>query len=103
MIDPSLIGPTTLAISQAISSFQSFLPPISDIRKNDPITNPDFADDVRIGEIAAVAITLGVGAIVSSITGSNAPATVGLIVAIGLVILYETTLRKTKPTVEEGA
>ena len=96
-IDPGLIGPTTLAISQAIGAFQSFLPPISEIRKNDPMNNPEFTADVRMGEVAAVSITLGVGVIVSSLTGSSAPAMVAIIACLGLIVLYESTLRATAP------
>jgi hypothetical protein len=98
MIDPSIVGPTTLAISQAVGSFNSFLPSIADIRKNDPVNNPEFTADVRTGEVAAVAITLGVGVIVSSLTGHPAPAIVALIAALGLVVLYESTLRREYPT-----
>jgi hypothetical protein len=97
VIDPGLIGPTTLAVSQAIGSFTTFLPSLAEIRKNDPIHNPEFAADVRVGEIAAVCVTLGVGVIVSSLTGSNAPSVVALITALGLIVLYETTLRAERP------
>lgn len=97
MIDPNLIGPTTLAISQAVGAFNTFLPSISEIRKNDPVANPEFAADVRVGEVAAVTITLGVGAIVSSLTGSSAPTVVALVACLGLIVLYETTLRAERP------
>ena len=88
MIDPALIGPTTLAISQAVGSFTTFLPSLSEIRKNDPVNNPEFTADVRMGEVAAVSITLGVGVIVSSLTGSSAPAIVALVACLGLIVLY---------------
>ena len=96
-IDPGLIGPTTLAISQAVGSFTTFLPSLSDIRQKDPANNPEFAADVRMGEVAAVCVTLGVGVIVSSLTGSNAPALVAFIAAFGLIVLYESTLRAERP------
>lgn len=97
MIDPSLIGPTSLAITQAVGSFNAFLPSLAEIRKNDPASNPEFTADVRMGEVAAVSITLGVGVIVSSLTGSSAPAVVALIASLGLIVLYETTLRAERP------
>ena len=97
MIDPNLIGPTTLALSQAIGAFNAFLPDITEIRKHTPDNDPEFAADVRMGEVAAVALTIGVGTVLSSLTGSSAPVTVGLLVAIGLVALYEYTLRQNKP------
>lgn len=97
MIDPGMIGPSTLAISQAVGAFNAFLPPLSEIRKNDPANNPEFAADVRMGEVAAVSITLGVGVIVSSLTGSSAPSVVALVASLGLIILYESTLRADRP------
>ena len=97
MVDGSLIGPSTLAISQAVGSFNAFLPKLTDIRKANPNDDPSFAADVRTGEVAAVALTIGVGAIVSSLTQSSVPVTVGLITAVGLVILYESTLRADRP------
>lgn len=93
-VDAAIIGPATLSITQAIGSFSTFLPRLSDIRKEDG-TNPEFVNDVRVGEIAAVAVTVGVGAIVSSLTGSPVPAVVAVVVAIGLVMLYEATLNTT--------
>ncbi len=97
MIDPGMIGPTTLAVTQAVGSFSTFLPSLADIRKNDPINNPEFTADVRVGEIAAISVTLGVGVIVSSLTGHPAPAIVAFIASLGLIILYESTLRAERP------
>jgi hypothetical protein len=96
-IDPGLIGPTTIALSSAVSAFQTFLPSISDIRKKSPESDPEFAADVRMGEAAAIGITMGVGVILSNLTGSSAPAIVALLCSIGLIVLYETTLRTDKP------
>lgn len=102
MIDPSLVGPATLAVSQAVSAFNAFLPPIADIRKKTPEEDTEFTADVRMGEIAAVSITMGVGVIVSSLTGSSAPAVVALLCSVGLIVLYETALRADKPLEAKG-
>ena len=48
-VDPALIGPTTLGLTQSISLFQGFLPKFNDIRKEDPTNNPGFVSDVRMG------------------------------------------------------
>lgn len=96
-IDPSLLGPATLAISQAVSSFTTFLPPLAEIRKNHPDIDPSFAADVRVGELAAIGITLGIGAMVSTLTGSSVPVIVGLATAVGLVVLYESVLKSDRP------
>lgn len=96
-VDPSLIGPSTLAISQAVTAFNSFLPKLADIRKSHPTEDPAFAADVRMGEVAAVALTVGVGAVASSLTGSPVPTVVAVVVAVGLVLMYESTLRADRP------
>lgn len=92
-IDGALIGPTSMGLTQAISLFQGFLPKFSDIRKQNPTSNPDFVQDVRMGELAASLLTLGIGTIMSSLTGTPYPAIVAAITALGLVALYESALR----------
>ncbi len=99
-IDPGLIGPTTMGLTQSISLFQGFLPKFNDIRKEDPVNNPDFVSDVRMGELAAALLTIGIGAIMSSLTGTPYPAMVSLISALGLIVLYETALRANAKPVE---
>lgn len=95
--NPDVFGPATLAVTQGITAFNSMLPKISEVRKNHPADNPDFAADVRMGEIAASALTLGVGCIASSLTGSPAPTIVAALTCLVLIILYESTLRANRP------
>jgi hypothetical protein len=101
-VPPEIIGPTTLALTQGIASFHTFIPSLSDIRKNNPADNPDFAADVRMGEVASVALTVGIGVIASSLTGSSVPALVSLVVALGLVVMYESVLRSDRPLETKG-
>lgn len=96
-MDASLLGPSTLAVTQGLSAFQSFVPKLSEIRRADPVANPDLAADVRLGELAAVTLTVGVGAIASSFTGSNAPIVTAVIVSATMVFIYESTLRGDRP------
>jgi hypothetical protein len=91
-VDPQASSAALLAMTQAIAAFTTFLPPLAEVRKKS-IDDPLFAGDVRVGELAAVSLTIGVGTIVSGLTGSNAPIVVSLITAFGLVVLYESTLR----------
>jgi hypothetical protein len=92
-----VIGPSTLAISQTVNAFGTFLPKLSEVRKANVADDPDVAGDVRLGEIAAVTLAIGVGAISSSITGSSQPAVVAVVVALVLVGVYEYALRNDKP------
>ena len=93
----SEVGVAILGATQGMSAFLSFMPKFSDIRKNDPVANPEFAADVRMGELAAVTITMGIGLIASSLTETPTPAFVAALTCAGLVILYEYTLRANRP------
>lgn len=96
-MDASVFGPASLAMTQGFTAFNSFLPKITDIRTADPNSNPDFAADVRLGEVAAASLTLGMGLITSSLTKSPVPTVVAFIVVVGLVVMYETVLRADRP------
>jgi hypothetical protein len=91
------IGIATLALTQSYAQFQAYMPKLQDIRKTDPIENPEFAADVRIGEIAALIGSLGVGVIASSLTGDPLPAYVSLATSLMLIALYEYVLRAHHP------
>ncbi len=92
-----LFGPAMLSVTTGVQAFYTLLPKLSEIRKADPVNNPDIAADVRMGEVGAVALTLGVGAIASSLTRSPLPAITGLVMAVVLVGVYETALRSHSP------
>lgn len=97
MSNSEMFGPAAMAVTQGIGAFNIFLPKFTDVRRNNPQDNPDFAGDVRTGEIAACTITLGVGAIASYFTGSPEPVITAVFVCLVLVILYESTLRSVNP------
>lgn len=92
MVDPSIWGPATLAMTQGISSFNSFLPSMTEIRQHSP-DDEEFVKDVRMGEITAAGLTLGVGAIASSLTSNPTPVVISVVMAFGLIMVYETALR----------
>lgn len=92
MPSPEVVGAATLAASQGFSAFQFFLPRLSDVRKANAETNPDIVGDVRLGEVAALTLSIGIGAIVSSLTGSTVPAFVALLIGLVLVFIYEAAL-----------
>lgn len=90
-------GPASLIATSGISLFQQFLPKFSEIRAGHPDTNPDLVADVRMGEVAACTLTMGTSLIASSLIGSPAPAVIGLLVCISLVMLYESVLNANNP------
>lgn len=93
MADGASIGVATLAITQGLAQFNVFLPRISEVRKAAP--GDDVSADVHVGEIAAIAGTVGVGLITSSLTGSKLPVVVSVIVCVLMVLVYESVLRST--------
>lgn len=95
-VSPELVGPATLGVTQGISAFTTFLPKLSEVRKAGP-NDVDTAADVRLGEIAAVTLTIGIGVITSSLTGSPVPAYTAVFMCLVLVCLYESTLRADRP------
>jgi hypothetical protein len=95
--NPDMFGPATFAVGQSVTAFISFLPKFSEVRQKSPRDDPDFAADVRMGEIAAVTVSMGIGTISSSITGSPIPIVVTLLVCLILVTLYESTLSANRP------
>lgn len=88
-----VFGPTALVAGQTISGFASFLPRLSEVRKANAETDTDMVGDVRLGEVAATAVSLGMGVIASSLTRSPIPMYAGAFVAIMLIIVYESALR----------
>lgn len=84
------VGTSILAATQGFSAWFQFMPRLSEVRRGN---DADTVADVRVGELASSAVTIGTGALISSLTGSNAPILISLIVCIGLTILYECTLR----------
>ncbi|SRR6266540_3566398 len=91
-----LLGPAMLAFSNGFNAFTQFLPRLGDVRKADP-DDSAMAGDVRMGEVAAVAMTLSVGVIASSLTKSSVPAYTAIAVSLVLVCVYEAALRGDRP------
>lgn len=97
MAPSDALGPATLAITQSVSSFQFFLPRLADVRRADRNHQPDMVGDVRMGEIAAATLCLGIGAMVSSLSASPYPAMVSVVMVGILIAVYEIALRGDKP------
>lgn len=89
---PEIIGPATLSVTQAVGSFFAFLPPLRDIRQGN--VTDEIAKDVRTGEVAATVVALGVGMVITAITGSPTPVFVAALIAVILIATYELVLRR---------
>lgn len=89
-IKPEASG-SALAITQTVMSFNAFLPNFLDVSKAD---KESAANEVRLGEFAAVVVALAVGAMLSWLYGSSVPFGISAFMAFVLVSVYEVALRK---------
>lgn len=94
--NPEMFGPAMLGVTQGITAFTTLIPPLADIRKADP-SDASFAADVRMGEVGAVTLTLGIGVISSSLTGSPIPAGTAVLMCAILLCVYESALKGDRP------
>ncbi len=92
-VDSGAASAAILAMTTGVGYFNVMLPPISEVRKA-TLADRSFSCDVRIGEMAASGLTMGIGLVASSLTGSPVPAVIALITSVGLVCMYENTLRR---------
>lgn len=93
MTDSAAVGMATLCMTQSLMLFQQFLPTFHEIGSADPSEDVGMVRDVRMGEIAALLTTLGIGGMTSALSGSSTPAVVAALTAGGLIVLYEMALR----------
>lgn len=91
-----VLGPASIALGQGIGAFQFFLPKLSDVRRASQ-NDVDMVGDVRLGEVAAIAVCTAVGAITSSLARSMVPMVVAIITSTVIVCVYETALRGDRP------
>lgn len=88
---PELISLATLSLTQAVSVFHQFLPPLTEVKRFDK-NNSIEVTDVRVGEFASVALAIGIGAVMSTLSGNYEPLVISVIASAGLVAIYEYAL-----------
>lgn len=88
-----VFGPASLAAGQTLSTFSTFLPRLSEVRKANKDVDTDIVGDVRLGEVAASAISIGIGVIASSLSGSPIPMYAAAFIAVILIVVYEAALK----------
>ncbi len=91
MAEPSDVAAVgALAVTAAVGLFRELLPPLPDVRRS---SDPEMACDVRVGEVAGSALTIGIGAVMAVLLRTHTPLTLAVALALGLVIVYERALR----------
>lgn len=85
------IGSASLSITQAVISFSAFLPNFVEVGRSN---KDEISGEVRLGELAATAIALSIGALLSWLSGSTVPFGIAGFMSFVLVAMYEVALRK---------
>jgi hypothetical protein len=86
------IAGATLSLTQTVTSFTGFLPRLSEVRKAGK-DDRAMRGDVRLGEIAAFAVSMGIATTMSALTDSPIPVYAAMFTAVLLIIVFETALR----------
>lgn len=91
MADANSTAVAITSLSQTFVAYTAFLPPLREVRRGS-LDDPGIRGDVRLGEAAATALSLGIGFMLGQLTGSSLPLWTTVIVA-GIVIgIYELAL-----------
>lgn len=90
--DAAALTASTLALSQTMASYATFMPPLREVRQAGP-NDASMRGDVRLGQIAAGALSLGVALVLANMTGSTLPVTAAVAVALIIAIVYEAARR----------
>lgn len=83
----------SISATSTIMIYTVFLPEFTDVKRQTPGRNPDFADDVRFAEMMAAGTSLGVALLVARMESSWTPIVAWAAVAVLLTAAYEYTLQ----------
>ena len=92
MADAATASAAAIALGQTVGAYSFFLPPLREVRRAGT-SDAAMRGDVRMGQVASAALSLGVAGILANLTGSTLPVTVTIVVALIIAMLYETALR----------
>lgn len=83
---------SSIAIGQTVSAYQFFLPPLREVRQagDDDTT---VRSDVYMGQMAAGSVSIGVGVLLSFLTGSKLPAFVSAFIALIIAGIYHYAMK----------
>lgn len=88
MAENSVLGPASISLGSTTSAFIAFLPSFTEVRRAAP-DDEGMTKDIRLGQIAAVAVAMGTAVIVSSLSGSPAPVVAAAVMCVVLILCYQ--------------
>lgn len=90
-VDGSIMAAATVSLGQSVSAYSFFLPPLREVRQA-PVHDSTMRGDVRMGQVAAGIVSVGVGVMLSYLVGSAIPLAVAVLTAVMVAVIYETAL-----------
>lgn len=90
--DPSITATSAISLGQTITAYSFFLPSLQEVRRSAP-ADSDMQADVRMGQFAAAGLSIGVGMMLTNLTGSWTPFWVAVFIAAIIASSYEVAMR----------
>jgi len=91
MADSGAVSAATISLGQTVVAYQFFLPRLDTVRNANP---EEIRGDVMLGQVAAGALSLSVGLLLSSMTGSHLPTFTALFIAVVIAAVYQYALSR---------
>lgn len=92
MADPGVSAATAVSLGQTITVYALFLPSITEVRRASS-EDPQIRGDVRMGQLAGATLSIGVGVVLTQMTGSSVPVMVAAFIAAIIAGIYEFAMR----------
>jgi hypothetical protein len=89
MDNPNAIAVSGIVVGQTITAYQFFLPPLREVRRG---TDRGMVQDVYMGQLAAGAVSIGVGSMLAVLTDSRTPVYIAVFIALIIAGMYHYAL-----------
>lgn len=92
MAEPGVQAAAAISVGQAVTVYSLFLPPLTEVRRatsNDPMVRAD----VRTGQLGAAIVVVSIGMILSSMTNSQLPFAISVLMSAVIAAVYEFAMR----------
>lgn len=89
----SVQAAAAVSVGQAVTVYSLFLPPLTEVRHS-VADDPVMRGDVRTGQFGAAVVVVGVGFVLSNMTGSMVPVAVAVFMSAVIAAVYETAMRQ---------
>lgn len=87
MADVGALSASTISMGQTVVAYQFFLPRLPEVREA-PADDPTMRANVLLGQVAAGAVSISVGAMLAWMTGSPVPVYTALFIAFVIAGIY---------------